>query len=102
MISGKKLKQLRINNGWSQEQLSEISGLGVRTVQRIEKEDKCSLESKMALASAFSISPAELDNDNIKPVGKGAVNWGGILGFTLALLFSTKDVQNLVFTVVAK
>ena len=43
-----------------------------------------------------------IDNDNIKPVGKGAVNWGGILGFTLALLFSTKDVQNLVFTAVTK
>jgi DNA-binding XRE family transcriptional regulator len=80
VISTEKLKQLRVNNGWSQEQLAEISGLGVRTIQRIEKEGKCSLESKMAIASAFQITPHELDQVNDVVIGEGGINWSGIVG----------------------
>ena len=93
MISTEKLKQLRLNNGWSQEQLAEISGLGVRTIQRIEKEGKCSLESKMAIASAFQITPHELDQVNDVTIGEGGINSSGIVGLvttvTLIMLLLT-------------
>ena len=87
MVSGQKIKQLRLNNGWSQEQLSEISGLGIRTIQRIEKENKCSLESKMAIASAFAIAPNELNREAsaTAPLAPG-LNRDGLIGLVLALV----------------
>lgn len=38
---------------WSQEQLAAISGLNVRTIQRVEKGAPASLDTRRALASAF-------------------------------------------------
>ena len=55
-----KVKQLRIDNGWTQDQLAQITGLSYRTIQRIEKSGRCSLESKMALSSAFDITFLDL------------------------------------------
>ena len=55
-IDGQYVAQLRTQHGWSQEQLAEISDLGIRTVQRIEAEGQCSLESRNALAAAFDLS----------------------------------------------
>lgn len=49
------LKRLRHKRNWSQEQLAEISGLSVRTIQRIESGGKASLETLNALASALEI-----------------------------------------------
>lgn len=63
MVSKEIVKQLRLQHGWSQEQLASITSISTRTVQRIEKSGDCSLESKMALASAFGISPDELNQD---------------------------------------
>lgn len=59
------LKKLRKEKAWPQDQLSEISGLSLRTIQRIEKSGNASLESKKAIASAFGIKTNELDeNEN--------------------------------------
>ncbi|WP_427916702.1 2TM domain-containing protein [Vibrio eleionomae] len=54
------IKQRRLQKGWSQEQLSQFSGLSVRTIQRIERGQKPSLESLKSLAAVFEISIAEL------------------------------------------
>jgi transcriptional regulator with XRE-family HTH domain len=61
-VSHKKVKKLRLDNGWSQDQLARITGLSYRTIQRIEKNGHCSLDSKMALLSAFGISFHELSS----------------------------------------
>ena len=59
------LKKLRHEKAWSQDQLADISGLSLRTIQRIEKNGNASLESKKAIASAFEIKAVELDiNEN--------------------------------------
>lgn len=88
-ISPEKIKQTRLEHGWSQEQLSEIAGISYRTIQRIEKNGSCSLESKMALASAFAISPQELlDTRNYK-IGNGGWNIGGIIGVSLCFILLT-------------
>jgi transcriptional regulator with XRE-family HTH domain len=47
------IRILREERNWTQEQLSEFSGLNVRTIQRIEKGQKPSLESSKALAAVF-------------------------------------------------
>lgn len=49
------VKKLRLKKGWSQKQLSEVAGLSVRTIQRIEHGDKPGLESAMSLASIFEV-----------------------------------------------
>ena len=47
------LKKMRLERHWSQEQLSEMSGLSVRTIQRIENGENAGLESLKALAAVF-------------------------------------------------
>lgn len=54
------IQKLRLQRGWSQEQLAEISGLSVRTVQRIERGQAASLETMKALAAVFEIDIAQL------------------------------------------
>jgi transcriptional regulator with XRE-family HTH domain len=54
------VRKLRLEKGWSQEQLAEISGLSVRTVQRIERGQKPSLETLKSLAAAFEIEVTDL------------------------------------------
>lgn len=54
------IKELRIKNGWSQEQLADIIGLSTRTIQRIEKEDAGSLESLKLVANAFQMDVTTL------------------------------------------
>ncbi|OIQ30881.1 MAG: hypothetical protein BM564_01320 [Bacteroidetes bacterium MedPE-SWsnd-G2] len=50
------IKNLRLERHWSQEQLAEMSGLSVRTIQRIEKGGNAGLESVKALASVFEVN----------------------------------------------
>ncbi|WP_394205028.1 helix-turn-helix domain-containing protein [Shewanella waksmanii] len=59
-----KLKQYRRRQGWSQELLAKVSGLSLRTVQRIESEGRASAESVLALASAYQVSPVDLQGSN--------------------------------------
>ena len=49
------VQKLRLQRGWSQEQLAELSGLSVRTVQRIERGLPASNETLKSLASVFEI-----------------------------------------------
>ena len=56
------LKELRIKKSYSQEKLAELSNLSTRTIQRIEKENKSSLESIRALSNVFQIEVSELKN----------------------------------------
>lgn len=53
MINKDLVKKLRSERSWSQDQLATISGLSIRTIQRVESEGSGSLESKRALAAAF-------------------------------------------------
>lgn len=56
------IKELRIKEGLSQEQLAQLCNLSSRTIQRIEKENKASLESLTLLAKVFNIEVYELEN----------------------------------------
>lgn len=63
-INSARLRELRANRHWSQEQLAKLSGLNLRTIQRLESGAKVSTESLRALAAVFEV-PAEtlLAND---------------------------------------
>lgn len=60
MSNTNKFRSRRLARAWSQEQLAELSGLSVRTVQRIENGDQPSLETLSALAAVFEVSVADL------------------------------------------
>lgn len=59
-INAQRLRALREQRGWSQEQLADVSGLSARTIQRVEATGAASLETRMALAAALSLAPADL------------------------------------------
>jgi len=87
-VSSQLIKILRKERGWSQEQLSIISGLSERTIQRIEKSGDCSLDSKMALASAFEVSPNVLE-DKLKSqliFEESNIDWASALGYISILI----------------
>lgn len=51
-----QVQKLRLQRAWSQEQLADLSGLSVRTIQRLEQGQTPSLETQKALASVFEIN----------------------------------------------
>ncbi|GAB2523789.1 helix-turn-helix transcriptional regulator [Microbulbifer agarilyticus] len=86
MIDKNLIKKLRSERAWSQEQLSSISGLSLRTVQRMENEGRCSQESKKALASAFQIRTFDLDIDQASVKLQAASERGRKFGFLGAFI----------------
>jgi len=70
-LSPERVKYFRKDNGWSQELLAKASGLSLRTIQRAEKDGNSSVETQLALAAAFDISPKALS-----PISPSInVNW---------------------------
>lgn len=59
------IQKLRLQRGWSQEQLAEVSGLSVRTIQRLERGQPGSLESMNALAAVFEIDLNRLKESDV-------------------------------------
>lgn len=68
------LKELRISRHLSQEQLADMSGLNVRTIQRIESGSRASLESKKCIASALDIDILILDQEK-HMIAKSSDHW---------------------------
>ena len=64
-INANKLKQLRESRCWSQQQLADMSGLSLRTVQRIEAKSVASQESVKCLGAVFDIAISELFADDV-------------------------------------
>lgn len=52
-ITLRDIKKMRLDNHWSQDQLAEMSGLSIRTIQRIESGENAGLESLKSLAAVF-------------------------------------------------
>ncbi len=64
------LRKIRLERGWSQEQLSELSGVSTRTIQRIERGKKASLETLKCLAAVFEteINHLQQEQDMTDPL----------------------------------
>ena len=80
MINSELVKALRKERSWSQEQLAAISGISHRTVQRIENEGACSLDSIKGLAVAFEIEAVKLTIDKAEQIKTKANQRGRIFG----------------------
>ncbi len=55
-----KVRQLRLERGWTQQQLADACGLSTRTIQRIEKDGVASLETTSALVAVFEVPRSRL------------------------------------------
>ena len=60
-INLRDIKKMRLERHWSQDQLAEMSGLSIRTIQRIENGENAGLESLKSLAAVFEINISDSD-----------------------------------------
>ncbi len=61
-INSTAVKQLREQKCWSQQQLADMAGISLRTLQRVESKSVASQETVKCLAAVF-----EVDLDNLLP-----------------------------------
>ena len=73
-----RIKQLRTKRAWPQEQLAEVAGVSVRTIQRAEAGESASFETLRAIANAFEVDVAELlapPSTGTKPTGDAKIKF---------------------------
>ncbi|HUK10216.1 MAG TPA: 2TM domain-containing protein [Stellaceae bacterium] len=61
------IQKLRLQRGWSQEQLAELTGLSVRTIQRLERGQNPSVESLKAVAAVLEADFGALREAHMTP-----------------------------------
>ncbi|WP_113906644.1 helix-turn-helix domain-containing protein [Aliidiomarina celeris] len=54
------VKEARTQRGWTQQQLAEVTGLSLRTIQRVESQGQASVETCNALCAVLEITRDEL------------------------------------------
>lgn len=59
------VRKLRLQKGWSQDQLAQLSGLSIRTIQRIERGHNAGLESWKSLAAVFETDISTLKQEQV-------------------------------------
>jgi len=69
-----RVRSLRLERGWSQEQLAQMAGLNIRTIQRIERGHKAGLESLKSLAAVFEVELSELNPQQEQPMSDLSIN----------------------------
>lgn len=74
------VQKLRLQKGWSQQQLADLSGLSVRTVQRIEQGQSASVESLKSLAAVFEIDFSTLQESDMSTSNPNATPQADPLG----------------------
>src|SRR5690606_3990674 len=62
------IRETRTQRGWTQQQLADICGLRLRTIQRVELHGIAALETSKALARAFEVdrSQYEVESNSVE------------------------------------
>jgi len=66
-VNSKKIIALRKQNVWSQQHLSDVSGVSLRTIQRVENNSSASYETLKALAAGFGLEASKLVDNSDSP-----------------------------------
>jgi transcriptional regulator with XRE-family HTH domain len=83
------IKKMRLERHWSQEQLAEMSGLSIRTIQRIENGENAGLESLKSLAAVFDTNIADSDKkEEAEQIRKEEEYVQDVKGFYKLLIFA--------------
>lgn len=83
-VNIERIRKMRKDNAWSQEELATASGLNLRTIQRIEKEATASLQSMKALASVFDVNIRDLEHEESTMLNE-------LLGKEVTVVMGMKD-----------
>jgi len=59
-IDSKRIRSEREKRAWSQEQLAEVAGVALRTIQRVETTGAGSYETAKAIAAVFEVDVSQL------------------------------------------
>jgi len=76
------VQKMRLEWGWSQQQLADLSGLNVRTIQRVENGQSASLESFKALGAAFNVDFSTLQEYAVRDIARNPEQTDLILAFS--------------------
>jgi transcriptional regulator with XRE-family HTH domain len=76
------VQKLRLQRGWSQEQLAELSGLSVRTIQRIERGNAASVETLKALGAVFEVDFSTLQEPEMDTTLEQTMKADEVLAFS--------------------
>lgn len=57
------IRKLRLDRGWSQEQLAQMAGISTRTLQRAERGKQASLETLKCLAAVLGVEHSDLTEE---------------------------------------
>ena len=97
------VRELRLDRGWTQQQLADACGVSMRTVQRVEKEGVASLETTTALSVVFGVERRDLlrvsspeEVETVSTISLRLIVVGTLLGFivgVLATLFFVADEE---------
>ena len=69
------IQKLRLQQGWSQQQLADASGLSARTIQRLEAGAAPSVESLKSIAAVFEVDFQSLkENDMLQTAHVGGTS----------------------------
>ena len=60
------IQKLRLQHGWSQEHLAELTGVSVRTIQRLEQGKPASPPTLKLLGAVFNVPFHELKHNDIR------------------------------------
>jgi transcriptional regulator with XRE-family HTH domain len=83
------IKKMRLERHWSQEQLAEMSGLSIRTIQRIENGENAGLESLKSLASVFETNIVDSDKkEEVEQIRKEEEYVQNVKGFYKILVLA--------------
>lgn len=59
-INASRIKAIRQQHQWTQQQLADMCGVSLRTVQRVEKEGNAASETIMSLCAVFEVPREDL------------------------------------------
>jgi transcriptional regulator with XRE-family HTH domain len=79
------IRQEREKRAWSQEHLAGVTGLALRTIQRIESTGSASYESAGAIAAVFELPVTALRDGELEPAARSL---GARVWFTWHRLFT--------------
>lgn len=83
-IDANLIKEQRQLRGWTQQHLSDITGVSLRTIQRVESLGQGSHETISSLASVFEIDRQDLlVAEPIRPPQANMIGWPVIISLML-------------------
>lgn len=59
-VNAEVVREKRLQKGWTQQQLGDVAGLSLRTIQRVESQGQGSLETCNAICAVLEVQRDEL------------------------------------------